>query len=219
MVSYSPRIVSYFCCSKPPSLLLIGEAPGPKGADCTGYPFWGDDAGLPLYSLVGRLGLFDEPFTPWQRGENLSGTKPPAGKYAITNACTQMPVSRDGRFRAPPRARLDDEARRVLQEINFLQPAFVLACGRSAAYTLARAALIESSAPPAGLERPFSRINLRQAIEARLSQNQEAQWRVAGSIAFVTAHPARSQWAQSSKYGGLHAAVVSRLRRAIQGRT
>lgn len=218
MVSYSPRIVPYFWSSPSPSLLLIGEAPGPQGADRTGYPFWGDDAGLPLYGLVGCLGLFDEPFTPWQRGADLSGTTPPAGQYAITNACAQMPVGSDGRFRAPPKLRLDVEAPRLLEEIKTIRPKLVLACGKAAAYTLAQAALIENSTPPTSLARSFSRINLKQAIETQLNQNRATQWRVGGAIAFVTTHPARSQWAQSSKYGNLHAVVVRRLRQAIQNR-
>lgn len=218
MLTYAPRIVHYFSPSSAPSLLLIGEAPGPKGADRTGYPFWGDDAGLLLYELVGSLGLFDEPFTPWQRGADLSGTTPPTGRYAITNSCTQMPIGSDGKFRAPSKSRLDLEAQRLLEEIKTIQPKLVLACGKPAAYTLARAALTENVATPAPLAMPFSRINLKQSIEALLNQDSAVKWRVGGAIAFVTAHPARGQWAKSSAYGELHAAVVRGLYQATQSR-
>ncbi len=218
MVTYAPRIVQCFSPSPNTALLLIGEAPGPRGADRTGYPFWGDDAGLSLYELVGCLGLLDEPFTPWQRGADLSGTTPPSGRYAITNSCTQMPIGKDAKFRAPPKSRLDLEAPRLLEEIKAIRPGLVLACGKSAAYTLAQAALTESSTPPGPLARPFSRINLKQAIEALLNQDSTAPWRVGGAIALVTAHPARSHWTQSSEYRELHDAVVRTLHQAIKSR-
>lgn len=214
MVSYSPRLVRAFSSCLNPSVLLVGEAPGPRGANRTGYPFWGDDAGLKLYGLIGELGLLDEPFSPWTPGASLVGGAPPAGHYAITNACTQMPVGDDGKFCAPTASRLDGEAPRLLEEIRTFKPRAVLTCGKSAAYTLAKAALIEGSTPPVSLARPLSDIKLEQAMAALLNQT-EARWRVGGPLAFVTAHPARNQWAPTKKLGRLHAVVVERLQQAI----
>lgn len=215
MVTYSPRVVRAFSSCANPSVLLVGEAPGPRGANRTGYPFWGDDAGLKLYGLIGELGLLDEPFSPWIPGASLVGGTPPAGRYAITNACTQMPVGDDGKFCAPTASRLDDEARRLLEDIKALKPKAVLTCGKSAAYTLAKAAIIEGSTPPESLARSLSAINLEQAMAALLNQ-PKVYWRVGGPPAFVTAHPARNQWAPTKKLGRLHAMVVERLRQAIR---
>jgi uracil-DNA glycosylase len=214
MVSYSPRVVHAYSGSSSPLLLLVGEAPGPRGANKTGYPFWGDDAGLKLYGLLGELGLLDEPFSPWTPGASLVGTVPPTGRYAITNACTQMPVGGDGKFCAPTAFRLDTEAQRLLEEIRNLKPRTLLTCGKSAAYTLAKASRIEGSTPPAWLARPLSGINLEHAMDALLKQKEE-HWRVGGPLAFIAAHPARNQWAPSSKLGRLHASVIQRVRQAI----
>lgn len=214
MVIYSPRVVRAFSRREDPSVLLVGEAPGPRGADLTGYPFWGDDAGIKLYGLIGELGLLDEPFSPWSPGTSLVGEFPPAGRYAITNACTQMPVGDDGKFCAPTASRLDGEAQRLLEEIRTLKPRAILACGKSSAYTLAKATILEGSTPPAQLARSLSGIKLEQAIAALLNE-AKAQWRVGGALAFVTAHPARNQWAPTRRLGRLHAMVVERLRQAI----
>lgn len=166
-----------------------------------------------LYGLIGELGLLDEPFSPWIPGASLAGESPPAGRYAITNACTQMPIGDDGKFCAPTASRLDGEAQRLLEEIRTLKPRAILTCGKSSAYTLAKAAILEGSTPPAPLARSLSGIKLEQAM-ALLNQ-ANVQWRVGGSLAFVTAHPARNQWAPAKKLGRLHAIVVERLRQAI----
>lgn len=215
MVTYSPRVVSYYPRSPKPALLVIGEAPGPRGANRTGYPFWGDDCGLQLYRLVGELGLLDEPFTPWQLGIDLSGTQPPSGCYAITNACPQMPVRDSGRFCAPAPSRLDAEAPRLLDEMRTLQPKVVIACGKSAAYTLARAAFVEGSTPPPPLATSLGGIKLLAAMRALVSGAGEMHWRVGGAVAFVTTHPARGQWAPSKESGRLHAEVIKLMQSAI----
>jgi uracil-DNA glycosylase len=214
MVTYSTRVVRAFSSCGNPSVLLVGEAPGPRGANRTGYPFWGDDAGIEVYGLIGELGLLDELFSPWIPGASPVGESPPAGRYAITNACTQMPVGDDGRFCAPTASRLDGEAQRLLEEIRALKPRAILTCGKSSAYTLAKAAILEGSTPPAPLARSLSSIKLEQAMTALLNQ-ANVQWRVGGSLAFVTAHPARNQWSPTKNLGRLHAIVVERLRQAV----
>src|SRR5947209_1387909 len=112
-LQYAPRVVSYFPRGKQPRLLIIGEAPGPRGANRTGYPFWGDDSGLDIYGLLEELGLLEVPLSRWKRGADLSGTQPPPGRYAVTNACPQMPLAPDGGFCAPEPARLEQEAVRL----------------------------------------------------------------------------------------------------------
>lgn len=213
--TYSPRVVRYFPRGHRPALLLVGEAPGPRGADRTGYPFWGDDSGLDLYGLIGALGLFDAPFTPWKRRADLTGTSPPPGRYAITNACPQMPLLPDGGFCAPEPARLDAEAARLREELQALAPRVVLTCGKAAAYTLSRASLLEGSTPPAPLATKFSNLRLLEAMAELVAQPDATHWRVGGALAFVTTHPARGQWAPSTPSGKLHAQVVERLRAAL----
>ncbi|MBC7564150.1 MAG: hypothetical protein H7305_14680, partial [Gemmatimonadaceae bacterium] len=49
--------------------ILIGEAPGPRGADQSGIPFFGDRAGRPLYAALAAAGLVtfvgDPTGVPW----------------------------------------------------------------------------------------------------------------------------------------------------------
>ena len=45
----------------PVHVLLVGEAPGPRGADKSGYPFFGDGAGQHLYTALVRLGAMSLP--------------------------------------------------------------------------------------------------------------------------------------------------------------
>jgi hypothetical protein len=40
--------------------LLVGEAPGPRGADRSAHPFWGDEAGKLLFKGLYRAGLFKQ---------------------------------------------------------------------------------------------------------------------------------------------------------------
>ena len=57
----------YFCKPVPsfgalkPALLIVGLAPGLHGANRTGRPFTGDDAGLLLFSTLFKYGFADRP--------------------------------------------------------------------------------------------------------------------------------------------------------------
>jgi hypothetical protein len=55
--------------------LLIGEAPGPFGADKSGVPFWGDGAGRVLYQTLESLGMAIFPASVWMcwNGATLKG--------------------------------------------------------------------------------------------------------------------------------------------------
>jgi uracil-DNA glycosylase len=207
-------VVPYFPRAPHPQLLVIGEAPGPLGANRTGFPFWGDHSGLDLYGLIESLGLLDAPLERWKRGADLSGTQPPPGRYAITNACPQMPLLPDGGFCAPEPARLEQESARLADEVKALAPRAVLACGKAAAFTLARASARLGDAPPAPLAGTLPQLKLTEAM-TELGDPRHA-WTVGGAQAFVTCHPSRGQWLPQTPTGKLHAAIVARLREALR---
>jgi len=100
------------------STLLIGEAPGPNGADKSGVPFWGDEAGKILYRTLQSMGLAIFPATVWERwdGETFKslGVKPRLSGVAITNAYGRCPTNNETSFRPPSDAELssiDNQAR------------------------------------------------------------------------------------------------------------
>jgi uracil-DNA glycosylase len=211
---YSSRVVPCFAGSRTPKLLLVGEAPGPRGANRTGFPFWGDDSGLALYGLIEELGLLHAPLGRWKRGADLSGTQPPPGDYAITNACPQMPLLADGGFCAPEPERLVSEAPRIASELATFAPQVVLSCGKAAAFALANASKHLGIEPPEALGRKLASIKLTAAMEELASSNHP--WMLAGARALVTCHPARGQWSPSTPTGVLHARIVAQLRRALE---
>jgi len=92
--------------------VLIGEAPGPKGADKTGIPFWGDAAGRLLYRTLMDAGYAQIPSAAWDDwdGERfrLKNLKPTVVYLALTNAFPRCPTN-DGRtFRQPTNRELAD---------------------------------------------------------------------------------------------------------------
>jgi len=210
--SYSDRVVPCFAGSRTPKLLLVGEAPGPRGAHRTGFPFWGDDSGLLLYGLIEELGLMHAPLSRWKRGADLSGTRPPLGDYAITNACPQMPLAPTGGFCAPEPERLVAEGPRLASELASFAPQVVLACGKAAAFALAQASRRLGVEPPGPLAAKLPAIKLTAAMAELAGANP---WRLAGARALVTCHPARGQWSPSTPTGALHEKIVAQLRRAL----
>lgn len=214
---YSAREVGYFPREPHPELLVIGEAPGPRGADRTGYPFWGDDSGVDIYGLIARFGLMDEPFVAYKRRTDLSGTCPPRGRYCITNACPRMPLAPGGGFCAPTPQRLEQEALRIAEEIRTLSPRIILACGRAATFTLGRAAEAFGGAVPESLRgKSFAGFKLREVMHEVLESPEP--WRIGASAAFVTTHPSRGSWSPSTPAGKLHAQIVNRISNLL-GRT
>lgn len=65
-------------------LLIVGLAPGLRGANRTGVPFIGDDSGKLLYETLGNHGLADEGPDDRTIGPRLNAT-------AITNAVRCVP--------------------------------------------------------------------------------------------------------------------------------
>ncbi len=92
--------------------VLVGEAPGPAGADKTGIPFWGDAAGKLLYKTLAELGFAEVPDAAWDNWDGdcfLSLKLSPRLKgVGVTNALPRCPTD-DGRaFRPPKEAELSD---------------------------------------------------------------------------------------------------------------
>ena len=54
--------------------MLSGEAPGARGADQSGLPFWGDGAGMTICALV-ATGRADVPAAAWEDWTEL-GSRP-----------------------------------------------------------------------------------------------------------------------------------------------
>jgi uracil-DNA glycosylase len=93
-------------------VLLIGEAPGPRGADKSGVPFLGDAAGKVLYDVLARLGAMTLPpeidRMAWD-GLLFAANRiaPIAHGVALGNAFDRCPTDDGATFRAPTRAELE----------------------------------------------------------------------------------------------------------------
>jgi hypothetical protein len=131
----------------PASLLIFGEAPGPRGADQSGIPFWGDAAGLPIYRTLvkaGRAIVSEEAFSHWD-GQALKslGLVPELTGVALSNAYPRCPTRDGQRFHAPTDKQLLESLNleRIRWEIGQCgggAPLCVLALGRRAQWLLER---------------------------------------------------------------------------------
>ncbi len=129
--------------------LILGEAPGPRGADQSGIPFWGDRAGRPLYRALATGGWAQVPERAWERWDGAwlraSGLRPVLKGVGLSNAFPRCPTSDGERFRAPSDAELlgqanQDRLRRELSEALRRSSGrlIVMALGRRAAWVLER---------------------------------------------------------------------------------
>lgn len=88
--------------------VLVGEAPGPRGADQSGIPFFGDRAGKPLYAALAEAGVLtwigDPGSVKWD-GAALAGAgvMPVVSHVVLTNAFDRCPTDDGRKFRAPSR--------------------------------------------------------------------------------------------------------------------
>lgn len=130
----------------PVHTLLYGEAPGPRGADKSGIPFWGDGAGLPLYRALCAAGCAAVPeaaWSPWDGTRLLHNSlRPKLIGVALSNAFPACPTADGQRFRAPKRAELEsaDNLTRLQKELAraaLLGATQVVTFGKCAAVTLA----------------------------------------------------------------------------------
>jgi hypothetical protein len=94
--------------------MLFGEAPGPRGADQSGVPFWGDQAGVLVYRALEAAGLAQVPAAAYARwdgaGFRESGLLPVLRGSALSNAFPLCPSRDLETFRAPTDAELRSQA-------------------------------------------------------------------------------------------------------------
>ncbi len=91
--------------SGPVRIMLFGEAPGPRGADQSGIPFWGDRAGTPVYRALEAAGLATVPpeaYVDWDGARfRTEGLAPVLRGAALSNAYPRCPTRDFQTFRAP----------------------------------------------------------------------------------------------------------------------
>lgn len=104
-------------------VMLFGEAPGPRGADQSGLPFWGDRAGVLVYRALEQAGLAQVPteaYATWDGARfRALGLFPELKGAALSNAFPCCPT-RDGQtFKAPTDAELrrPDNLDRIRAEV------------------------------------------------------------------------------------------------------
>ncbi len=127
-------------------VLILGEAPGPRGADKSGVPFFGDAAGKPLYEALARLGAVTLPAETarlrWDGSEfAMAAITPLAHGVALGNAYDRCPTDNGATFRAPTRRELEseDNVARLRSEVERLRRrglSGVVCLGRVAARTM-----------------------------------------------------------------------------------
>jgi uracil-DNA glycosylase len=104
--------------------IIYGEAPGPRGADKSGIPFFGDKSGRLVYDALIELGRctvnVDLDSVPWD-GIALhdAGAKPTMIGTALSNAYPVCPSNDGHSFRAPTKKELasEENVARVRAEI------------------------------------------------------------------------------------------------------
>ncbi len=106
--------------------VLVGEAPGPRGADQSGIPFFGDRAGKPLYAALAQAGLLtwdgsSPEGVPWDGNALIAaGVRPRVTQVLLTNAYDRCPTDDGRKFRAPTRTEREAEAnlRRLRDDVE-----------------------------------------------------------------------------------------------------
>lgn len=125
--------------------ILYGEAPGPRGADQSGVPFWGDGAGIPLYRGLEKAGCARVPAGAWEPWDGArlreEGLWPKLQGVALSNALPWCPSDDGCRFRAPKKSELQtsENLARLRAELARAAAAGalrVMTLGRCAAHTL-----------------------------------------------------------------------------------
>lgn len=96
----------------PVHVFLMGEAPGPLGADQSGIPFWGDRAGHLVYQALVAAGRAEVPPEAWELWDGArlraAGLRPRLRGVALGNAFPCCPTADGERFRAPKDGELRD---------------------------------------------------------------------------------------------------------------
>jgi uracil-DNA glycosylase len=140
----------------PIDAMIFGEAPGPRGADKSGIPFWGDRSGRLLYRALERSGRAAVPSAAWEKWDGAvfheRGLVPKLARTAVSNALASCPTKDGMQFCAPSRselraavnqARVLAELRRAAQRCDGMFR--IIALGRHAEHMLRSVA---ERAPP-----------------------------------------------------------------------
>ncbi|MBI1751710.1 MAG: hypothetical protein HY014_11870 [Acidobacteria bacterium] len=133
----------------PVSAMLFGEAPGPRGADQSGLPFWGDGAGITVYRALAATGRADVPEAAWEDWDGgrfrALGLVPRLRGTALSNAYPACPTKDGEHFHAPSNrdltapanlSRLSEELGRAM--VGRTSPLRVIAFGKRAEWVLSR---------------------------------------------------------------------------------
>lgn len=109
----------------PVYVVAFGEAPGPRGADQSGVPFFGDGAGKHLYRALANAGAAVLPplvaTLTWDGALfRANGLVPVMHGVALGNAFDRCPTDDGVKFRAPTRAELegDENLARLTRDID-----------------------------------------------------------------------------------------------------
>lgn len=136
------RIKPLLPASGPVFVLIVGEAPGPRGADKSGVPFFGDAAGKHLYLAMRKLGAVSLPDSvdtvKWDGALlRAAGYAPVANQISLTNAFDRCPTDDGAHFRAPSKEELSgaENTTRLRGEVDAL-----LARGLTGIVTLGKVA-------------------------------------------------------------------------------
>ena len=104
------RVPPLYPASGPVRVMLFGEAPGPRGADQSGLPFWGDRAGVLVYRALEAAGLARVPAEAYAQWDGAAfrekGLVPELRGAALGNAFPYCPSRDLQTFRAPSDAEL-----------------------------------------------------------------------------------------------------------------
>ena len=131
------------------SVMLFGEAPGPRGADQSGLPFWGDGAGITVYRALVATGRAEVPAAAWEDWDGARfkamGLTPRLSGTALSNAYPACPTKDGDHFHAPSNQellapvnleRLSAELARAAA--GRTSPLRVIALGKRAQWVLSR---------------------------------------------------------------------------------
>ncbi len=131
------------------SVMLFGEAPGPRGADQSGIPFWGDGAGITVYRALVATGRAVVPDAAWEDWDgarfNALSLTPQLRGTALSNAYPACPTKDGEHFHAPSNRDLLAPANLARLAAELAQaaaggasPLRVIAFGKRAEWVLSR---------------------------------------------------------------------------------
>jgi uracil-DNA glycosylase len=142
-------VPALFPATGPVSVMLFGEAPGPRGADQSGLPFWGDGAGITVFRALAAAGRADVPEAAWEDWDGARfkrlALRPCLHGTALSNAYPACPTKDGEHFHAPSNRDLlaPENQARLLRELHQAAgggptPLRVITFGKRAEWVLER---------------------------------------------------------------------------------